>query len=445
MALDLVTFRSPILSLFQSAIESLARSQRPPGAPRPGADDNFVRAATEIAQAHDKAQAVPDQPPAGIASNVWRAARLAYQFLDARFHGNHTAATDIAAQLQDGEFDPGWIETLTSYLDYFGPDGKLRQPDYIWPTPDMRVLSFAPGSVVALFGDWGTGAEAAVEIAKQMTLFNPDLLIHLGDIYYSGTPDECRRNFADILNRTFNRSRVPIYTLAGNHDMYCGGVGYYGLLPTLNLPPLARQPASFFCLRSTDAAWQFIAMDTGRFDHSPLDVQDVVVQIEPREQAWLAERIAEFPGQTILLSHHQFCSAFSPIGKAAPDGKRTPYNPRLRESFAVFSAAASRGRGRIAAWFWGHEHTLSIYAPYLGLDKGRCLGHGAVPVLLGDGDHEIAGLVDPPALLTGPLGRVDSVYAHGFAILRFARDGGCQVAYYNDNEPGRAFYRETLG
>ena len=23
---------------------------------------------------------------------------------------------------------------------------------------------------------------------------------------------------------------VPVYTLAGNHDMYSGGVGYYGLL-----------------------------------------------------------------------------------------------------------------------------------------------------------------------------------------------------------------------
>ncbi len=445
MALDLKTFRSPVLSLYQSAIESLVRSKLPPGAPRPGLGNDIVRAATEIASAHDKAEAVPDQPPAGIASDVWRAACLTHDFLDARFHGNNAAAADIAAELRDGQFDPGWIETLTSYVGYFGPDGKLREPDYIWPTPDMKVLAFKPGSVVALLGDWGTGTEAAVEIAKQIATFNPDLLIHLGDIYYSGTPDECRRNFTEILNRTFNRSTVPIYTLAGNHDMYCGGVGYYGLLKTLNPLPLARQPASFFCLRSTGGAWQFIAMDTGRFDHAPLAEQDVLVQIEPREQAWLAERIAEFPGRTILLSHHQFFSAFSEIGKPAADGSLIPYNPNLRKTFAAFNAAASRGRGSIAAWFWGHEHTLSIYKPYLDLEKGRCLGHGAIPVLIGVGDHPLARLVDPPTLLTGPPGRDGEVYAHGFAILRFAENGACQAEYYNDNEPGHAFFSETLG
>lgn len=445
MALDLKTFRSPILSLYQSAIESLVRSKLPPGAPRPGVDNDIVRAATQIASARNDAKAVPDQPPPGVAAGVWRAACLAHDFLDARFHGNHAAAADIAAELQDGQFDPGWIETLTSYVGYFGPDGKLREPDYIWPTPDMPVLAFKPGSVVALLGDWGTGTEAAVEIVKQIATFNPDLIIHLGDIYYSGTPDECRRNFTDILNRTFNRSRVPIYTLAGNHDMYCGGVGYYGLLKILNPSPLAKQPASFFCLRCTDAAWQFIAMDTGRFDHAPLAEQDVLVQIEPREQAWLTARIAEFSGKTILLSHHQFFSAFSEIGKRAADGSLTPYNPNLRQTFTAFTAAASRGRGRIVAWFWGHEHTLSIYKPYLDMEKGRCIGHGAVPVLIGDGDRQLAKLVDPPTLLTAPLGHDSSVYAHGFAILRFAQDGSCHVEYYNDTDRQHAFFTEALG
>jgi hypothetical protein len=298
---------------------------------------------------------------------------------------------------------------------------------------------------VGLLADWGTGTAAAINVINQMAVFKPDLVIHLGDIYYSGTPDECKRNFADILNRTFDRTRVPIYNMVGNHDVYCGGTGFYQLIKELNPPPLTPQPASFFCLRSTDQSWQFLAMDTGRFDYNPFEVTDVLVEIGAEEQDWLAERIREFKGRTILLSHHQLFSAFAQIGKPAADGALTPYNPKLLNSFKVFTAAADQGGGSIAAWFWGHEHTLSIYGPYRGLDKGRCIGHGAVPVLLGNGEHPLTKLNDPPKLLSKPLGAEGSVHAHGFAILRFAHDGSCQIGYYNDIDPTHPFYSETLG
>ena len=54
-------------------------------------------------------------------------------------------------------------------------------------------------------------------------------------------------------------------------------------------------------------------------------------------------------------------------------------------------------------------------------------------------------LVGPPKLLTPPLGCNGSVHAHGFVILRFAHDGSCQAEYYNDIDPQRPFYSETLG
>jgi hypothetical protein len=186
-------------------------------------------------------------------------------------------------------------------------------------------------------------------------------------------------------------------------------------------------------------------MDTGRFDYDPFDVQDVVVQVGDEEQAWLADRIREFAGKTILLSHHQLFSAFAQIGKAGTDGKLTPYNPKLLKTLNVFLDAAKQGKSEIAAWFWGHEHTLSIYDSYLGLAKGRCIGHGAVPVLIGDSDHPLTRLTDPPKLLSKPLGVMGSVHAHGFSILRFAHDGTCQVGYYNDIDPTRPFYSEALG
>jgi 3',5'-cyclic AMP phosphodiesterase CpdA len=444
MPLDPVTFRDHFLSLYQSAVDQAVRSQLPAGAPRPGLENGLVRAAAQVATFTANGTPVPQQAPASFDPDAWTAARLALELLDARLHGRTAEAAAIEDQLKDGKFDLNWANTIAQYVQYYGPDGKLRAPEYIPASPNMPVIPFKAAAIVGIMADWGTGTATAVNLLNQMAQFDPDVIIHLGDIYYSGTPDECHRNFAAILNRTFDRSRVPIYNLAGNHDMYCGGVGYYGLLKTLNPPPLPAQPASFFCLRSADKKWQFIAMDTGRADRNPFNVTDVLVKIDSQEEAWLSARITEFSGKTILLSHHQFFSAFAQIGPARPDGSLTAYNPNLDATFNAFVAAAQAGDGEIAAWFWGHEHTLTVYDSYRNLAKGRCIGHGAIPVLAQDNDSPLKKIVDPPGLVSVPLGVVGHVHAHGFVILRFGHDGSCRAEYYNDSDPGRPAYSEAL-
>jgi hypothetical protein len=444
MPLDLLTFRNHFLSLYQSAMDAAARLQLSADAPRPGQENNLVQAAMEVATLRDAGAPIPQQPPAGVAPDAWTAARLALQLLEAKLNGRDAEATAIADELKDGNLDPDFVETITEYLKYYGPDGTLRAPDYIPASSTMPVIPFKAGATVAIMGDWGTGTPVAISLMQQMAWFDPDVVIHLGDVYYSGTPEECDRNFTAILNRTFDRSRVPIYNLAGNHDMYCGGVGYYGLLTTLNPPPLPAQPASFFCLRSADQRWQFVAMDTGRTDRDPFDVTAVLVEIDPDEEDWLAARIAEFPGKTILLSHHQFFSALAQIGPAKPDGSLTAYNPNLDATYNRFLSAAKLGGGAIAAWFWGHEHTLTVYEPYRGLEKGRCIGHGAVPVLAQDEDTPLKKIIDPPGAINVPLGVVGQIHAHGFVILRFGKDGSCRAEYYNDDDPTHTAYGETL-
>jgi hypothetical protein len=444
MPLDPVTFRDHFLSLYQSVVDQAVRSRLPSDALRPGMENGLVRAAAQVATFSANGAPIPQQAPASFDPDAWTAARLAFQLLDARLHGRSAEAADLEDQLKGGRFDPDWADTIAQYVQYYGPDGKLRAPEYIPASPEMPVLPFKAAAIVAIMADWGTGTATAVNLLNQMAQFNPDLIIHLGDIYYSGTPEECDRNFTTILNRTFDRRRVPIYNLAGNHDMYCGGVGYYGLLKTLNPPPLPAQPASFFCLRSTDDRWQFIAMDTGRTDRNPLNVTDVLVQIDPQEEAWLAERIAKFSGKTILLSHHQFFSAFAQIGPAKPDGSLTAYNPNLDATYNRFVAAAKLGGGAIAAWFWGHEHTLTVYKQYRNLEKGRCIGHGAVPVLVQDQDSPLKKILDLPGVINVPLGVVGQIHAHGFVILRFGNDGSCRAEYYNDNDPSHAAYSEML-
>ena len=52
-------------------------------------------------------------------------------------------------------------------------------------------LPLKPGATVAIIGDWGTGTAEATALLGQVASHNPDVLIHLGGIYYSGTPAEC--------------------------------------------------------------------------------------------------------------------------------------------------------------------------------------------------------------------------------------------------------------
>jgi hypothetical protein len=222
-----------------------------------------------------------------------------------------------------------------------------------------------------------------------------------------------------------------VFTLAGNHDMYCGGVGYYDLIKTINKAPF-EQRASFFCLRTSDERWQFLGIDTGLHDYSPMSVSDAVTYIEPDELDWHSQRIDEFPGKTILLSHHQLFSAFSAIGPAV-DGKRSPTNPKLYEAFRRLNNSH-----KVAAWFWGHEHTLSIYEPFSGLERGRCIGNGAVPTSIIDKIYEpLKDLDQIPSIKEGiQLSPVGGVYAHGYALVSLHGET-CHAAYLQDLD-GRA-------
>src|SRR5262249_23759934 len=144
---------------------------------------------------------------------------------------------------------------------------------YVRSSEGARPIQIKKGARIALFGDWGTGGHMARQTLERIKAQRPDILIHLGDIYYSGTKAECAANFEDVIEDAFQRTQhpLPVFSLAGNHDMYSGGIAYYDLIRRLNSGS-ASQNTSFFCLRSEDNAWQLLAMDTGLHDYSPLSV-----------------------------------------------------------------------------------------------------------------------------------------------------------------------------
>ena len=333
-----------------------------------------------------------------------------------------------------GNRDPLWVEAATIYAQYWAESGgKIRYRD--WKAdgnadPDYGVIGYRlPADArVAVLGDWGTGMDDAEALLRQvMQEHKPTAVIHLGDVYYAGTRDECQSNFIDIFERAFKDfGRVPVYTIPGNHDYYAFGLGFYDLIDRMNAAgdPSWRQQASYFCLRTADDAWQFLGMDTGQDDGDPLHKKGAP-SLRDSEVEWLGDKIDRFPGRTVLLSHHQVFSSHGTVDEGAPK----PYlNQHLLDAF--------RGRlDKVAAWFWGHEHNLALYEDGLmGVRKGRLVGSSAFESELDDNPNTVKYAEVPFQLFgAGPVhaGKVGEFFNHSYAVIDLhGPSGAAAVEYY---------------
>ena len=462
MAEDIETFRDHLLSIYQSVVEDVARQLDAQGEGASGprsrtrsasrsASSILPSYAAEVAREYLGRQQPGYLPsvvrPSDRALSVSDAARvctrLAFRYLQARLSGDAKLLTEVRGEFTASTCDPAWVQTVERYLRYFGPSGTRKAIPYVGAeTVGNRTIEMPSSAKIALLADWGTGAQPAIELLKRVSAHSPDIVIHLGDIYYSGTPEECEHNFRSIMSGVFSQTQKQplIYTLSGNHDMYSGGEGYYNLITSLNPAPQA-QFSSFFCLRSSAQDWQILAMDTGLHDYNPLNGDGEPTFLEASEIEWHRARISEFPGRTILLSHHQLFSAYARIGRPNESGVTSSTNPHLLEFFNSICTV-----GEVCAWFWGHEHTLSIYQPFAGLQKGRCIGHGAVPVSIEDTIYvPLPDLDHIPSVVGGTqLKKLGGVYSHGYAMLELGITG-CRASYFQvDGIRDELIYDELL-
>jgi hypothetical protein len=286
--------------------------------------------------------------------------------------------------------------------------------------------------------DWGTALYGALKsadaIRAQAKATRPfDVLMHLGDIYYSGTPKEVQARFIDVWPAEAGKvSR----SLNSNHEMYSGGFGYFDLL----LPKL-QQKSSYFALRNTH--WLLVGLDTAYVDHD-MDAQQV---------SWLNLVIEQAQKRKVVLFSHQ-----QPFSRLSDQG------PKLQRALRHHLEGK-----RITAWYFGHEHECVIYDK---LEKwnlfGRCLGNGGIPAprnsevksapidtkkqtgIDGTAWKRLSGIADVPGciVLDGPnMDMVrkkdqDKFNPHGFMTLEFAGDKLIEKVFLAD---GRLLYTETIG
>jgi hypothetical protein len=341
---------------------------------------------------------------------------------------------DLERQTQEYKYgNPLWQQMYVQYFEYYWqyPYHKGGKPQYrSWQDPEWGRGDRQYGAIqwklpararIAIVGDIGTGTDVAAAVLVAALQLEPDAILHVGDVYYSGTPFETTHRLVGLVRSVLHsdRVRVPFFTVPGNHEYFTGAVSYLRALDSdkLVVQPSQRQVASYFCLRTEDNGWQFLGMDTGYHGHymnvppaaqqaalerlhlgkvseptgtadphwpaqnpyfraarrADLPVKDTTapsqVVVRPDELAWHLDKLSGFPGRSILLSHHQLYSAHDNVGvtqrqRTGADGKAaldpTDFN-REWINTGLWRQFGPAFGDRVAAWIWGHEHNLVIF------------------------------------------------------------------------------------
>ncbi len=286
----------------------------------------------------------------------------------------------------------GWVLSVFTWYK------KLNK--FTWQEPDSPA-ALPNATRVAVFGDWATGLYGAPIISRSIVADAKryQLVLHLGDTYYSGDDDEV----ADRLMETWPRSPQAVYrALNGNHEMYTGGNAYYRAVCKE-----FGQKSTYFAFQNDH--WILAGLDSAYDDHD----------LHGNQAQWLESLMAQAGGRKLLLfSHHQPYSLLDDQG------------PKLVSKLSSFLS-----NKQIFAWYWGHEHRCVLYDPHpvWGL-LGRCIGHGGFPYFrdkLPGGPHVQPAFVRVPSknfvpsadILDGPNpfveGHENDYGPHGYVTLEF--------------------------
>ena len=232
---------------------------------------------------------------------------------------------------------------------------------------------------IVLAADWGSYTKESKNIGYLMSEEKADYSIHLGDTYFVGAPDEIYCNFIHP-NGGWPKAPSGFLALPGNHEFYCNGNPYFDtLLPNtyaITSTALYHQAASYFCLENE--YWRVLGLDTGYYSVGRPLIEFIIkpdAHLDDKIIKWLKEEVKLGVDNRgiILLTHHQYCSAFEGKFEKAAEALRSVL-PEGKKDIKII-------------WIWGHEHRFAVYGEYKsskGIKAyGRCIGHGGMPPEIG--------------------------------------------------------------
>jgi hypothetical protein len=244
-----------------------------------------------------------------------------------------------------------WIDQKLAECMSMLEDRRRLPPPAIPADP----VELAPDARLILVSDWATALPSALAVAREMRRAIHEArrdrrevhVVHLGDVYYSGWSEEYEDRFLPYWPADGTDEGVGSWALAGNHDLYSAGHGYFGRL--LRDARFKRQQgSSWFSLANSD--WQVLGLDTSYLNETLTDPQ----------LAWLTQHLDARRRRTMLLSHHP---------------------PVHTGSSILFELSSALSRSPVDAWFWGHDHRCELHAQFGVFEFGACIGHGGVPEL----------------------------------------------------------------
>lgn len=301
-------------------------------------------------------------PPSPISQAQW-ASDL--KLLDAG--GEVASDGSLVAHVDLAVADYCWVIAVVQYaklvlgIDSRHPFQKAAGP--------ISLPSSQQSLTLAIAGDWGSGwwndsgkTPPSSAVLSQMAGLNPDVMVHLGDVYYAGTesgsilPGEEVEYFVDLW-KPGSLGAVAAVTLNSNHEMYSGARGYFG--DALGNPLFAAQKgASYFAIEFQD--WLILGLDTAYYDPSTLFMNGALVD---SDQLSFIAGLDPQDKKVLLLTHHNGLSY---------DGK----------SRTLLWSQVSAALGKDPeVWYWGHVHNGIVYSAKAPAGKtlARCCGHGSLP------------------------------------------------------------------
>jgi hypothetical protein len=324
-------------------------------------------------------------------------------------------------------YDQGWFAAFYNLFQTLRNDNWYNNGEFPMPVPPAAIPisgRTANKVTIAMMGDWGAGNPSAMGVINQIAALTPDYIIHLGDVYYSGTPlasdpkssfyinaGEEVRNFMALWPKGYAKKS---FTLNSNHEMYPGGYGYFLDALRAASSPFSQQNGTS-CFALTYGGWTILGLDSAyngktsnAFMYGYLDGD------KPVQSNWI-KQLKPNPAKTIVLTHH--------TGFAYDTS--TPYSLWAEVKAALGSDPY--------AWYWGHVHNGIVYKSPVNIPVSkynkkafktytyaRCAGHGALPygyasALTKNTNIEWVEGKEKKIILNGPL-------QNGFVVLSLSSD-----------------------
>ena len=250
------------------------------------------------------------------------------------------------------DLDTGW---LLSGINYASQITGLMKKTPFNTTPGSALLTGDQLKLV-LIGDWGTNTPSAQAVMEAVKQEDADIVIHLGDVYYSGTQKEEERNFLPGFQSGIKKALM----LNSNHEMDGAAKGYFYALknPIFSL----QQNSSFFAFEYGD--WVIIGLDSAYYSDGVLYNPGRIIDEHQRK---LLSSYQNKSSRLIVLSHHN------------------PINTEGNEPEQLWKDVIDAlGGATPAYWYFGHKHAGVMYSElsYAGQHhtKARCVGHSGMPI-----------------------------------------------------------------